>query len=133
MPGSFVAGFAAWRAWRVAVKIRSTRTGDSPHSPPENPARDHGIQCSFEMSGRKYSDAMNREYGVQVAHSAGVCFAGARKAVKGSRGLSGTGHNRSGISNLAGTVVRTKMSKYLRMYAKGGNVKWFVPVDLWCR
>jgi hypothetical protein len=68
---------------------------------------------------------MNREYGVRVAHIAGVCFAGMEAAIRGHRQSSGAGCNRSRINDLEKALAGPKKSKYLHKYVRGEKVKAF--------
>ena len=79
------------------------------------------------MQRRKICNAMNREYGVRVAHIAGVCFAGVRGAGRGRTGPSDKGCNRSGINDLKGSPASTQMSKYLHRHIQGEKEKAIVP------
>ena len=74
------------------------------------------------------SDAMNREYGVWVAHIAGVSFAGVKGAVRDRRSSPGFGCNRNRINELGNGIASAQKSKCLHRQKQGEKRKAFAAV-----
>ena len=71
---------------------------------------------------------MNRDYGVQVARIAGVCFAGVRHEVRRHKESSDAHCNRCRFNDLESKAASDKKSNYLHRHTQGENEKWFAPV-----
>jgi len=74
---------------------------------------------------------MNRDYGVQVAHIAVVCFAGVKQEVRRRKGSSDAHCNRCRFNDLESTTASDKKSNFLHRHAQGENEKSFAPATFW--